>query len=142
MPLVVALRPVSNDALDGGAQCRLVEVRELDTPIHQPGHVGVSTGPPNRSIVAESRSSQASTITFGAPSGARDGRCGCQSGSESRKSRATRPFQSLVMTTSLQLDARRLLGTQRIAGRTGNRLPGSPATNQRHLGEAPPFTPP
>src|SRR6478752_26294 len=105
MPLLVALRPVSSDDRDGEHNA-VVWKFEKHTPISAMRRMfGVSTGPPNTSIVPYPMSSHVRNSTFGASSGAFGGRYGAQSGTESRTSRAIFAFGTAVSWSIVWLAA-------------------------------------
>src|SRR5262245_2488027 len=97
IPLVVWLRPVSNDDRVGEQRavvCQFVYVRPLAARRLM---FGVSTRPPHGSIAEYPTSSNTMYRTLGAPSGATGWRYGSQSGTESRMSRLMTPLNAVAI---------------------------------------------
>ena len=133
IPLVVALRPVNNEARVG-EQSAVVWKFENVTPISAIRRiVGHFTGPPKMSIVAKPRSSHAISNTFGASGRACGDRYGAQSGVESRMSSAIFPLNAGGIENScletvacgLRRGARDTRDCHRIDSRPARHRPGS-----------------
>src|SRR5512137_269773 len=100
MLLLVAFRPVIRLARVGEQRAVVWKLLKRIPASAIRAIFGVSTGPPNVSMVPYPTSSQTMKRIFGAPSGAIGWVNGTQSGLESRISTAIFPFQGLLIVSS------------------------------------------
>src|SRR5262245_32976466 len=104
IPLVVWLRPVSNDDRVGEHNAVVCQFVYVSPRAARRLMFGVSINPPHGSIAEKPTSSRTMSSTLGAPSGAFGCSYGPQSGTESLMSMLIVPLNGLVMSASPRSD--------------------------------------